>query len=577
MANLKEVLVRPTVTENYSRNAFDRSQSVNFTYQLGGLQPFFAEPFIAGSHVKLNRSLFQRTAAVRTPAFPTVDTHCEFFFVPLRLIMSNWSNFKLNIQDFNSSMFLNSDNDGVTTAITPQVPVFNLYDVRSNIRSFLYGDTSSNPLRYYFNNSVSAVGALRLLDSLGYGFVNRDQPVYTEETEANVPTRLVNPFKLAAYQKIYFDHFRNTSYEGNNPSYYNLDRWADSVNSNLPAQIVSRLFTYRYVNYRKDYFQSVYPSLNYSLTSPNGLDWTIPNSVVYQFTSTSPGGTSSSSDVVASSSGNGQVLLRSVLSSSAGLSISTVQQVRAAFALDKLLRVSAYTPKHVKDQFEARYGVKNVESGNESIRIGAFMNDVIFHEVTNTGEDLGAIGGKGIGSSQPSEDIEFTCKEDGIIMGLCYSMPRTSYDSDSLRNWNGKISRESFFIPEFMNLGLQPMYVSEFRLYNSDPLLQNNNIVGFKPRYSEYKVGIDQNFGIFNRDHALSDFVVHSNSTTSLASGSGVNSNYFKVKPTDMDSIFAENTLTNSLDTDKFITHIDVKCVCNQDMSIHGMPVNIGS
>ena len=102
MANLKAALTRPKVSEHYARNPFDRSYSVNTSYQLGGLEPFFAQPFIAGSHVKLNRAIFQRTADVNTAAFPKVDTHVEFFVVPIRLLWAYWNNFKLNIQDFNS-------------------------------------------------------------------------------------------------------------------------------------------------------------------------------------------------------------------------------------------------------------------------------------------------------------------------------------------------------------------------------------------------------------------------------------------------------------------------------------------
>ena len=81
MANLNAVLTRPKVSENYSRNPFDRSEVNKLSYQLGGLTPFFCQPFIAGSHVKLNRSIFQRTAAVNKPAFPTVDTHCCFLHI----------------------------------------------------------------------------------------------------------------------------------------------------------------------------------------------------------------------------------------------------------------------------------------------------------------------------------------------------------------------------------------------------------------------------------------------------------------------------------------------------------------
>ena len=118
--------------------------------------PFFAEPFIAGSHVKLNRSIFQRTARVNTAAFPKVDTHCEFFFVPLRLVWSYWNNYKLNIQDFNQSI-QGTISSNVFTPYTPLIPQFNLYNVKSNIRGVL--DEVSGALTPYFSTKPDAADA----------------------------------------------------------------------------------------------------------------------------------------------------------------------------------------------------------------------------------------------------------------------------------------------------------------------------------------------------------------------------------------------------------------------------------
>lgn len=567
MANLKAVLSRPNVSENYSRNAFDRSFSPKLTYQLGGLQPFFAEQCIAGSHIKLNRSIFQRTAAVNTAAFPKVDTHCEFFYVPLRLLWSVWNQWKLNIQDFGSSLQGGINSQGTFVPKTLQVPTFDLNLARDCINGRL--NNSSSYIQNVFGTLRQAVEANRLLDSLGYGFVKGTEPRMDEDNWENF---LVNPFKLLAYQKVYYDHFRNTAYENNDPSYYNWDFWG-SVTSQLPVTQITKACTYRYVNYRRDYFTSLYPALNYTPSIPTGLGWNIPDSIVGA--SSSPGiytvgvGTSALTSLVNSADQPGLYKTNSTLSN--GLNIS-VQSIRALFALDKLLRASAYAPKHVKDQFEARYGVKGVESGNESVRIGAYMNDIVFQEVVNTAANLGEIGAKGIGSDGFGEDIEFTCKEDCIILGLMYSLPRSSYDTNFCKNWNAKFTREDFFIPEYMNLGLQPLYRYEFD-YNSLVPADNLSIMGYQSRYQEYKCGIDENHGIFQRTFALSDFVNHTQGGRSYVSmSSGVDYSYFKVSPNDLDSVFAQATDTSDMTTDKFITYMDVKFICNQNMSVHGQP-----
>lgn len=582
MANLKAVLQRPKVSATYSRNAFDRSFSLNTSYQLGGLEPIMAQPMIAGSHIKLNRAIFQRTADVNTAAFPKVDTHVEFFAVPIRLLWMYWNNFKLNIQDFNSTMqgsVVSSPGVSTFTPNNPACPSFDVAAFHREINGILFNNVLSS--NYYTNITPlkgAALGSYRLLGAFGYGQYPLSNVTSAESAASQAVSYLVNPFKALAYQKVYFDHFRNTAYESNDPLYYNVD----DIFTNTPmvANRVGKIFQYRYVNYRKDYFQSVYPSLNYSVSQPNGLSWVVPDSVV-GFSGNILSTTSNTSYPANVSSGS--VASQSSLVYSNVVDIGTsiprsafsVQQIRAAFALDKLLRASAYAPKHVREQFEARYGVKGVESGNESVRIGAFMNDILIQEVTNTAANLGEIGGKGVGYDGFKKDIEFTFKEDSILLGVMYSLPRTSYDSTFIENWNSKLDREDFFIPEFMNLGLQPFMNSERSfIVNSVGVRVPvwdvvNNVIGYKERYSEYKVGIDRNLGNFNIDGALADFVVHSNSTQGAVVAGA---NYFKVKPTDMDSIFVQATDTGDITTDKFITHLDIKLICNQNMSVHGQP-----
>ena len=571
MANLKAVLSRPTISENYSRNAFDRSFSPKLTYQLGGLQPFFAEQCIAGSHIKLNRSIFQRTASVNTAAFPKVDTHCEFFYVPIRLLWSYWNNWKLNIRDYGSSYQGSFNSSGNFSLREAQIPTFDLNLVRDCINGRL--NNSSSYIQDLFGNLRLAVEANRLMDSLGYGFVKGSEPRMDEDTWENF---LVNPFKLLAYQKVYYDHFRNTAYERNDPSYYNWDFWS-GVSQQLPMYQITKAFTYRYVNYRRDYFTSLYPALNYVKSDPTGYDWSLPNSVVGAAGNLIRSSSASRQDAFILNDQNSPVLINSSVQGSNSVVFSgiSVQQIRAAFALDKLMRATSYAPKHVKDQFQARYGVEGVESGNESVRIGAYMNDIVFQEVVNTAANLGEIGAKGIGSDGFGEDIEFTCKEDCIILGLMYSLPRSSYDTNFCKNWNAKFMREDFFMPEYMNLGLQPLYRFEFD-YNSLVPADNLSIMGYQSRYQEYKCGIDENHGIFQRTFPLSDFVNHTQGGRSYVSMSnGVDYSYFKVSPNDLDSVFAQSTDVSDMTTDKFITYMDIKFICNQNMSVHGQPTSL--
>lgn len=444
----RKVLSHPLPNATLPRNSFDRGFTAAYTTACGQLLPVFCQPVIAGSHSKINRRIFQRTANVHTAAFATLDTHIQFYFVPMRQLYTTWDDFKLNIQDVNSSLYRSSAVSPVNTGV---VPYFNL----KNLKNAFNNNTDLDILGYKAHE-----GALRLLDMLGYGN-------FSDMPDNDFRSIQLNCLRLLAYQKVYFDHFRNTAYETNDPFYYNAD-WDIINNAGNCQGHIRKMLTLHYVNYRKDYFQNVYPSLNYTLSTPSGTDWAIPKSIVGDnhgdasevgFESEFTGDTgndagkwngSSTGDPNVGDITNGVAYVAG--SSNANLLMNTpngqnsllhthpfegygegtiqgqyivglmnAQTIRATFALDKLMRASAYAPKHAKDQYEARYGIKFPVNPNESVFLGSFKNDVVIGEVVNSadtvsgdnGLPLGAIGGKGVGVGQFQKDIVYDNKEDG--------------------------------------------------------------------------------------------------------------------------------------------------------------------
>ena len=623
MSKSRSVLKRLLPDSVVPRNAFDRSFIQSYHYSAGQIIPIMLEPVIAGSHNKINRRIFQRTAKVNTAAFSLLDTHLQFYYVPMTQILTRWEDMKLNIQDVNSSQLAGVSPGSAITAPSG-VPTVGMDAIKAVINSSGYKDS----LGY-----SGLQGALRLLDMAGYGN-------YPNATLIN-DTVKVNLLGLCAYQKVYYDHFRNTAYESNDPFAYNLD-YSYYQNSNTIATAqVQRILKLRYVNYRKDYFMNLYPSLDYVVSNPAGLDWSLPKSIVDDNHSlTTPiGGTidgETESDaarwtngdsettsldptgkpkVVYRTSGtlarfNGDGDFQSIthnhdvfgdaeFPANQIVGVLNAQTIRATFALDKLMRSSAYAPKHAKQQYEARYGIKYPSSPNECSYIGSFKNDIAIGEVTqmvntaSTGSNLGEIGGKGVGSGDfQKNELTFNAPKDGFIVGVCYTLPRTSYDSCMIKNYNLKSDREDFFIPEFMNMGLQP--ITQRELCNkltatgtpTPTQIQAalNVIKGFIPRYQEYKLGIDINHGLFGRPAAsyggyassLSAFTVHSNDSTYISDYSdpqdGVDASFFKVKPSDLDSIMESAFDSTDLNTDQFLTWLRLSFVSVQNMSVHGQP-----
>lgn len=557
------VLGRPMPDASLPRNAFDRSFTVKCNWSSGQLIPVFCKNGLKGSHCKINRSVFMRTADVNTAAFTTLDTHIDFYAVPYRLLWSHYDNFILNINDTNSSALMYDSDNYVGSGspdmrIVKSVPSFNL-----NQDSIPGTGTTLDDGTDYI------LGLRRLIDHLGYG---------TMWENSGSVTQLVNAFPLLAYQKVYFDHYRNTAYQSNNPYAYNADYlYVGGTTGTYSAAQLKDLLTLRFVDYRKDYFTNIYPSLNYTVSQPVGDDWLVPSSVV---------GVGNSLNAISGlvQTGNNTGTYSSANNSFSftgrtSLSISA-QNIRAIFALDKLQRASAFAPKHVKEQYEARFGVKFPSMlGFESRYLGSFKNDVVIGEVTATStsydpdgasQPLGTIGGKGVGADGFSQDIEFDLTEDSVIIGMLYTLPRSAYDSNFIQKFNLRQNREDFFMPEFMDLGLQPMFRKEWNLLNNT--VQNNVVLGYTERYLEDKLSVDENRGLFRHNNQLAVFTTHTNQNrlSGYVSG-GVDYRYFKVLPSDLNSIFI-TAFDGSEVTDQFYGQFTFKFVANQNMSVHGQP-----
>lgn len=575
MANKKAVLGRPTPDASLPRNAFDRESMREFHYALGQLIPGWWEAFTAGSHVKLNRKIFQRTSQLNTASFPILDTHVQYYFVPFRLLWSLWDDFRLGIKDVNSTALVNSQDETSLGSITmpSRVPYTTIQDILTQT-----GNMVSNSQTDIFG-FPTAPQAYKLLNLLGYGMPNAMSPSQVGD---------VNLWPILAYHKIYYDHFRNTLYETNCAKAYNMDYlWARNRDMKLPASELylncQGLLTMHYVNYRNDYFTNLYPSLNYISSTPvnqgssgaaglfAGNPLGVPANIPDVFT-----GSASLDNFGVKGGPLGIVLQRTDANSGSHYPTITLQSIRAAFALDKLQRSSAYAGQHVKDQYEARYGIKYNFNPSESVYIGSFKNDIQIGEVTSTsdtisssgGAGLGAIGGKGVSFSDWGDTLEFTCKEDGIIMAMVYSTVRSNYRSLGLDSYLVKHLPEDYFVPEFQNLGLEPVYGQEFNVS-----LGQSTVLGYRPRNQRYKLGVDKSYGLFaDMSQDLSHFINHTDVSRIPAVGqSGVSYAWFKLKPSDLDGIMSVS-YDGSWSTDQFVGQVVFGCTSIQNMSVHGQP-----
>lgn len=568
MANKKAVLSKPLPNASLPRNAFDRESVREYHYALGQLCPVWWEPVIAGSHLKLNRKIFQRTSNLNTASFPIMDTHLQYYFVPYRQLWSLWDDFKLGIKDVNSSALIYNNTSGVNASIPNRVPYFDMKDAISVLQG--YGTTPPSQTIYSQNAEEDGY---KLMNLLGYGMPSLLSPTFTME---------VNAWPILAYHKIYYDHFRNTTYETNENRLYNMDfLWATAPNMKLGTTelnygTISKFLGLHYVNYRNDYFNNLYPSLSYisssALTGSNfapGVNVANPIGVPSSVAEAYPVGLANTLGY--GKNANGVYFAMPVNTSTTGINFS-LQTIRSAFALDKLMRSSAYAPQHHKEQYEARFGIKFHNNPNDSVFVGAFMNDIQIGEVTSTADTtnagLGAIGGKGVSFADWGKTLEFNAKEDGIIMAVQYTTLRSNYRSLGIDSYLTKHLPEDYFQPEYQNLGLEPVYGSEL-----NATLGQTTILGYRPRNQRYKLGVDKSYGLFaDMTEDLSHFINHTDVNRLPAVGqAGVNFAWFKLKPSDLDGITTSDW-DGTWSTDQFYGQTVFGATIIQNMSVHGQP-----
>lgn len=600
-----KVLEKAKVTAPSGRNPFDRSQSIACHSLLGELNCVMAQPVIAGTKGKISRRCFSRTASVTVPSFHNVTEHFDFFMVPIHSLWRQWNDWKVNINDM-------KDTNLVPWNATINEPNLNL---PNNCPRLDFLDLIHTCLNVGNSSSVSVVrqanDMIKLSEAFGYG------EVVATPADTALTARVMNTFIPAAYQKCYFEHYRNTAYESNNPYAYNFDWLYNGVDQglfDLTVQqhriIAAELFKMRRVNYRNDYFHNIYPALNYVLSQPNGRSFSVPSSVGgFSVAAYDPQSQSVSQIVSNGTANGGTTFIGSPYDLAQNLSFTSVQSIRAAFALDKLMRASAYAPKHVRDQWKVLYGVDTVDDPDmRSVRIGSFQSDVIFQEVTSMADTgiaspqgaLGGLGAKGLGGEQKDKFINFFAKEDSIIIGLHYYLPRAMYDAYGLHPFNIKIARESFFNRFFENLGLRPFYYTylDGTGKRANGNYSNSSImIGWTVPNMELKIAPDLNYGAFkerfytirrstsggtptvtvsdNATSVLSCYVPHNNFLRSLATPSApITAEYFKVAPEDMDNLFVESVPEDHrVEFFQFYGAYRIAFVVVAGMSVHGQPM----
>lgn len=480
------VLQNPSFKAKIGYNGFDLSMLRKFTSTTGQLLPVYHALLMPGDKISAHVESLTRTKPLASPAMASIKERFDWFFVPMEQLYKPFGAFYYGVQDLGSNFFTEQgDIKQMDFKSFPNLVLKNLID------GFVHSHD-------YNVGSTPAADGFRLLEMLGYPLAKyiSDISEYVstddyEEIDYSFLSRSYPLHILGAYQKIYFDFYRLSDRELNNPGAYNFDSFA--VGGNL-LDNVSELCTLRYAALNKDYFTAaqispIFGSDNVSGFTPSEFDYgkvqqwlTGLDSVAVQ-------------DVQQLTSGPDKTTVGLAGFQSTALqkdmSKVNVANIRSMFAVDKLLEITRRSGKHYDAQTLAHFGVDVPQGINgEVLYLGGSdsridIGDVISTAGTET-TDLGQLAGKGYGNHRGA-DIQFEARSHGVLMCIYHAAPEIDYYQEGLDPELSVIDRTDFVIPEFDDLGFQPLFAFQ-TAFNSTTNDTNLNVIrGWLPRYMAFK------------------------------------------------------------------------------------------
>ena len=624
------------------RSGFDLSRRICFTSKAGELLPVYYKLVYPGDKFNIRHQLFTRTQPVNTAAYTRIREYLDWYFVPLRLINKNLPQALMNMQNNPVQASAVNSNKIVTNDI-PYAPLkapSGTTSLNVLLRGMHGAGQAESPAVLNFFGFNTASLASKLLMMLRYGnFVSNDTDgsVYGRSYGLSTDPDFslvaynsdlaLNVLPLAAYQKIYADHFRISQWEENEPYTYNFDWYSGgNIFSSLTGTALrsyiegNNLLTLRYANWPKDLFMGVMPnsqlgdvsvvdvisdtttrsypvSLFSTVNSADGVNELGAAVPAAPFNEASGLGAPPYSIDFGTQKWNSTTNAmewsgaRNTGNSHMGVTIPgsqlaasfTVLQLRMAEAVQRYREVAQVADQTARDQIYAHFGVTlSPALSDVCFRIGGSASNIDISEVVNnnlTGENQADIMGKGVGSGQGG--VNFSSDEYGILMAIYHVVPLLDYVITGQPQDLLYTNTADLPFPEFDSIGMQSLHFGRFFNYRSDEFTfdPTSSVMGYTPRFIDLKTDYDEVYGAFRSTlkswvapldpEYLSKWI---DSTVSAGQTYySLNYGFFKVNPSVLDSIF-KVAADSSMDTDQFLSslYLDVKAVRNFDYD--GMP-----
>lgn len=599
------------------RNRFDISTRRLFTSAPGMLLPVYYRELCPGNHISLDLSNFARTVPMRKAAFARMTENYDVFFVPFRLIFEGAQDLLAGTP--RSRVTASSVPDTVPTLSYVNLNNFATYITNSKIKDDVGLDANITTSRLLSALGVGYSGVAG--QGLSYSTDNRSAFSYQSSNNStpNVFTNGGDPLKFsfsclpfAAYQKIYQDYFRNKFWEDENTESYMLSNSKNNPFDAL-ASCKNGLLSMRYSNIDKDRTFGMMPDdgkifsqgINFLNTSSSSSvrgaigSNTIPNSnastpleaLLQTFSSATAtvNYQKALENFQHTNTEQTNALLQGVVAQLNALSMKRME------SMQRFAEICALNKDDYKHQMQAHFGVDVPDLNSDYCTyLGGKSNPINISEVEQTtpgagvdGSALGELGARGV-SYGKSGHIDFSAKEHGYLMVIYHLQPHVDFVGAFVDPQLRRYDRYDFMIPEFDDLGFEPIRLCDVANplalpRNQSKLFNPMRILGWLPRYWSYKTDVDQTNQAFwnvQTANAWNKYVVQFDFNNYLKrtgrdnpsySGSLIDYRFFKMYPSIVDALFYIAN-DGSTDTDQFVNSLMVNAVVDLPLSVDGLP-----